>query len=278
MADAIDIGPLPDYDNPPVVETVLGVQFERLRLKNAHLGAFWKTFDETEWPTVSDAPLLSNQRERFDAGAVWERALHFQLTQDPAGRMQIKNANSDRMIQVQNTRLHLNWLKKTGQSYPRYETVRGEFAAVLEKFRQFVAREKLGDFRPNQWEVTYVNQIPQETVWETPTDWGFFRPLGSVPTIERVIEGESFSGEWHFVIPGKRGRLHAEWQHGKASAEQKEGSERDFVRLTLTARGEISQGDPAAILEGLDLGRSTIVRSFRNLMSDEANHAWKLKS
>jgi len=50
---------LPDYVNPPVVETILGVQFERLpAFKNAHLGAFWKTLDTREW-----ADVLPNQQD-----------------------------------------------------------------------------------------------------------------------------------------------------------------------------------------------------------------------
>ena len=32
-----------------------------------------------------------------------------------------------------------------------------------------------------------------------------------------------------------------------------------------------------AVLDGLDLGRKTIVRSFKSLMSDEANKYWGLK-
>ena len=277
MPDALD---MPDYANPPVVETVLGVQFDRLPLKNAHLGAFWKTLDASLWPTVMDAPLLPSQHERFDATA-WERAVRLQLTEDPAGRAQIRNADANRMIQLQKNRLHLNWLGTQGDTYPRYDSVRTEFVTVLNQFAEFVSQEKLGEFRPNQWEVTYVNQIPQGTVWTTPADWGFFRPLGTMPTIEGVIEGESFAGEWHFVMPDKRGRLHINWQHGKeAERDRPEASERKVIRLTLTARGSLAEVGDAGdrILEGLDLGRATIVRSFRSLMSEDANRYWGLKT
>lgn len=278
MADTSNLGPLPDYENPPVIETVLGVQFDRLaRVKNAHLGAFWKTLDPNEWPTVADAPLLPPQFERFEATAGWGRGVQLQLTQDPACRVQIKNRDGDRMIQVQNGRMHFNWLGKQGVPYPRYDKVRDEFVSVWERFMKFVAGEDLGDLRPNQWEVTYVNQISQGTVWTTTSDWGFFRPLGSVPTLENLIEGEDFGGEWHFVIPGQRGRLHIEWQHGKVSRDEKQGNGKDFVRLTLTARGPIGGSGSAPILDGLDLGRSTIVGAFRSLMSDEANRFWGLK-
>jgi hypothetical protein len=97
----MELGPLPDYETPPVVETVLGVQFERLPgFKNGHLGAFWKSLPRGEWPTVSDAPPLEPQFERFEPSARWVRGLHIQLTQDPTSRLQIKNQAGDRMIQI----------------------------------------------------------------------------------------------------------------------------------------------------------------------------------
>ena len=61
-------GPFPDYVDPPVVETILGVQFDPLASwRNAHLGVFWKTLNTDDWPNVSDAPPLQPQFERFAA-------------------------------------------------------------------------------------------------------------------------------------------------------------------------------------------------------------------
>ncbi len=67
------------------------------------------------------------------------------------------------MIQVQNGRLHLNWLGR-GQ-YPRYATIRPEFDQALAAFTAFVADEDLGEIRANQREITYVNQIPKGPLW-----------------------------------------------------------------------------------------------------------------
>jgi len=274
--------PFPDYANPPVVETVLGVQFDRLpKLKNGHLGAFWGTLNQAEWPTIGDAPLLASQFEQFSNASRWARAIQLQFTQDPSCRIQIKNADANRMIQLQNSRLHFNWIKAEGGEYPRYGAVRREFVSVLEQFTSFVTSVQLGEFRPNQWEVTYVNQIPAGTVWGSPADWGFFSPLAGLPTLNGLIEGESFGGEWHFVIPNQRGRLHVNWQHGKA-ATGKDGelAGEDSIRLNLTARGPIQPNEPGGdeLLAGLDLGHETIVRTFSCLMSESANRYWGLKN
>lgn len=278
MPDDINRGPTPDYENPPVVETVLGVQFERLpNFTNGHLGAFWKSLDTDEWPSTQNAPSLPPRFERFGDSERWGGGLQVQLTQYPSSRLQIKNKAGDRMIQLQNGRFHFNWIDQEDGSYPRYDNVQEGFATSVQQFIDFVDREKAGEFRPNQWEVTYINVIPAGTVWESPSDWEFFRPLGSVPSIAGLVRGESFTGEWHFVIPEQRGRLHAKWQHGKRSEADQDDEE--VVRLELTARGAVEEAgsDIASILEGLDLGHKTIVCAFREFMSAEANKYWGLK-
>jgi hypothetical protein len=139
-----------------------------------------------------------------------------------------------------------------------------------------VDHANIGELRLNQWEATYINQIPRGTVWQRPDDWTFFSPLRCVPTIDGIVEGEEFTGEWHFVIPDKRGRLHIQWQH--ALSAMPDEPEREIIQLTLTARGPLEPraNDTQPVLNGLDLGRETIVRAFAHLMSNEANKHWGL--
>ena len=276
MKHATEQSALPDYGNPPVVETVVGVQFEPLSgFTNAHLGAFWQALGISEWPMVQDVPPLPRQEERFTPEAQWGKALRLQLTQNPASRLQIRNRDGNRLLQLQDGRMHLNWLGEGGDRYPRYALVRAEFDNLLTQLARFVDASQLGVLTPDQWEVTYVNRIRQG-LWTTPADWNFFSPLNGMPSLEGVIEPESFTGEWHFVIPEQRGRLHIHWQH----ARETESDEDSQVLLTLTARGPIGNetGFNSSVLAGIDLGRETIVRSFRHLMSDPANTEWKLKN
>jgi uncharacterized protein (TIGR04255 family) len=268
---------LPEYENPPLVEVILGVQFERLSaFKNAHLGAFWKMLDR-DWQTPSDAAPLQPQFERFEDSAKWGHVGgQLLLVSDPPLRVQIKNRKGDQMIQLQNGRLHFNWLGEAGGSYPHYDKVRDHFTWALGQLMEFSERENLGPIKPNQWEVTYLNHIPHGTVWRTPKDWGFFRPLAGLPAMDGLFQGESFGGEWHFVLPDRRGRLHVNWKHGIASG----GPAKEMIVLNLTARGGVASADPdivPSVVKGLDLGHETIVRSFAELMSDEANSYWGRK-
>jgi uncharacterized protein (TIGR04255 family) len=269
--------PLPDYSNPPLVETILGLQFDPIPgLTNAHLGAFWKAIS-VDWPSVADAMPLPSQFEQFNEAAKWANmGISIGVRQEMPSRVQIKNKNADRMIQIQNGRFHFNWLGRSDAAYPRYATIRQQFVDALEQFTAFVARENLGEFRPNQWEVTYLNHIAKGIVWKSPDDWSFFKPLAAVPTIAGLVEGESFSGAWRFAIPQQRGRLHVQWEHGL----RHEPNGQEVIVLTFTARGPIhTNGNPEqSILDGVDLGHETIVRSFARLMTSAANGHWGLKN
>jgi uncharacterized protein (TIGR04255 family) len=271
----MQLGPFPEYDRPPVVETILGVQFQPLaKFSNGHLGAYWKILGSKDWPTLTDAPPLEPQFEQFTEEARWIPAgVLMKLSQDLSSRLQMKNEKGDQMIQLQNGRLIFNWLGTAGTGYPGYPAVRARFVSAVEQLVRFLADEQLGSFQPNQWEVTYLNHIPKGTVWQSAHDWGFFKPLGAVPTLNGLIEGESFGGGWHFRLPGERGRLHIQWQHART------GQGKEIIVLNLTARGWVMEQENrvAAVLNGLDVGRRTIVSSFAQLMSKQANDYWGLK-
>ncbi|MGE4000461.1 MAG: TIGR04255 family protein [Planctomycetaceae bacterium] len=271
--------PLPDYESPPVVETILGVQFDPLeKLTAPLLGAFWCTI-RNEWPNASEAPYLESKFEQFGADRPWSR-LRLQLKQGhPPIRLQLRNEASDRMIQVQNSRLHVNWMGYEGADYPRYPAVRSRFENAWERFTRFVETENLGQISPNQWEVTYLNHIPIGSVWNTPKDWSFLRFVGDTSVVDDVAQFERFQGGWRFALPENSGRLHVSWKTASRRKSEDSDEELDVVVLEQTARGPLSKdADAAAIIERLDAGRSAIVRSFSRLMSKEANAYWGYQS
>jgi uncharacterized protein (TIGR04255 family) len=184
------------------------------------------------------------------------------------------------MIQVQNGRFHFNWIGKgTSDGYPRYSAVMDEFKRYLNLFITFLRERNFGELKADQWEITYINQIPKDTVWKSPSDWSFFKLLGSAPAETRFINEESFSGDWRFAIRDRLGRLHAQWKHGITSTPDNT-KEIEVVWLTLTARGSINsetEQSTTKIMDGLDLGHNIVVCAFRDFMSDDANRYWGLK-
>jgi len=273
---------LPSFERPPVVETVLGVQFKPLSgFCNAHLGAFWKHLGGDwckllgkDWSLLSDAPTLEPRFERFEGGEAWAQlGSGIRLTADPSARLQIRSAAGDAMIQLQNGRLHYNWLGTRGGDYPCYKNVRPRFDELLRGFKGFVSSEGLGELAPNQWEITYVNHMPKGGVWNVPSDWAsVLVGLPGVWAEPSPVRLESFAGAWHFQIDPQRGRLHAEIRSARAGSA--EGPE--VLRLTLTARGPTS--DERGVSQGLDLGRKAIVKTFKEITSPKAHEYWGLRT
>ena len=272
-------GKLPSFDRPPVIETVLGVQFQPLpELTNAHLGVFWRRLGP-DWPNVSDAPPLDPAFEQFDEKRAWGGPiLQLKLTQEPAGRLRIRNATEDQMLQVQNGRLHYNWLGKDGGEYPRYKnTIRPGFDKALATLKEFLAEESIGELKLNQWEVTYVNHLLKGTVWNEPADWaGLFPSLAAPSAGTRAARLESFGGHWHYEIEPQRGRLHVELQHGRGASPDAP----EMLEMKLTARGPIGAGEDEGLNvdQGLNLGHETIVTAFRDLTSPEAHKTWGISN
>ena len=150
------------YKNPPVVETVLSVQFSPLaNLGVGLLGSYWKELG-SGWPHVTDAHAVAPVFERFESAKTWELSeLSVKFSQQVDVRLQIRNAVKDRMIQVQNGRFFYNWLETSVVEYPSYEAVRPEFDGHWDKFRESVVfNSDEISVQPNQWEVIYVNHLP----------------------------------------------------------------------------------------------------------------------
>lgn len=265
----------PSFRKPPVVETVLGVQFEPIKgLTTGHLGAFWKSLG-TEWPHVADAPLLDPAFERFGNEVRWESiGIKLRVQADHGSRLKITIKAEDRMIQVQNGRLHYNWLRGSAAEYPRYKaTIKPGFDETLKQFQTFLQREGLGPFQANQWEITYVNHLMKGEVWESPADWlALLGGLMPRDGLHETVKLESIGAEWHFEIQPRRGRLHLELQHGRAG--DAEGPE--MLTMKLTARGPVREGiGDASVDGGITLGHDVIVDTFKRLMSNAAHDFWE---
>jgi len=249
---------------------VLSVQFDPLEgLSAGYLGAFWKELGK-DWPSPSDAPSVEPVFERFSEKSAWEpAALKFRVSQQIELRLQIFNANKDRMIQVQNDRFFYHWLGTSGNPYPSYKDTRPEFDEYWEKFRTFVlASHSDSDvsIQLNQWEVIYVNHIPKGTVWKDKGKLDELFPfLGNTNLDVENLRMERIGGEWQFEILPQRGRLYV-----RLSETQKDNE--PVLVMTLTARGPIDS--EVSIDSGLDLGHELITRAFCTLTSSDAHQQW----
>ncbi len=264
---------LPSFRKPPVVETVLAVQFDPIDgLSNAHLGAFWKSLGEP-WGNPVDVPPLGRAAEYFDDDAWVPIGLNLRFGENAEARLRIVRADNDHMIQLQNGWFIYNWRRTDKETeYPRYSNVRKAFDTHLTKFRNYLESANLGDIRPNMWEVTYVNHIEQGPLWKTARDWSelFPRLFGSSPT-RSGVEFEGARGEWRYILGARQGRLRVFLDHARRD------DKREFLILRLTARGQLESSDGVwrDMDVGLGLGHAAIVNTFTDITSTRAHELWE---
>ena len=264
--------PLPTYGNPPLVETVLSVQFDPIaKMTSAHLGAFWH-LRRDEWPRVQIQPTIDPSFESFKEAERWlPPKLSVQFSQAPDIRVQMINANDDRLIQLQRDRLAFNWRRRRGEEYPRFHQLREEFDGALHDLRAFVDAETLGNIEPRQWEVVYVNHIAKGDLWKAPADWPEVLSglLPRLPSMTHGADVRAFQGQWVFELTPQRGRLYV-WVTPARTADKEP---EDVLLLRFTARGPIGNGQD--LDNGLNLGHRAIVESFDRLISPKARQHWQ---
>ena len=102
----------PDFINPPIVEIVFCPQFSPLtKLSAGHFGLFWKELGD-DWIEPGDEVPVQDQFELFDR----PQPLGFQIGLVPLklpGRFTLGHKSKDRLLQIQSSRLWLNWRNGT---------------------------------------------------------------------------------------------------------------------------------------------------------------------
>ncbi|VTU00669.1 Uncharacterized protein OS=Singulisphaera acidiphila (strain ATCC BAA-1392 / DSM 18658 / VKM B-2454 / MOB10) GN=Sinac_4195 PE=4 SV=1 [Gemmataceae bacterium] len=243
------------------------------RMASSHYGAFWQTcLPPAEWTEATDAPPLPEQFESFEDPPTWvfpQVLLKF----GPAGpgRAQIRSADGERIIQLQPNRFIYNWQRRSGE-YPSYEGVYRGFETYFSQFEEFVRGRNLGSILPNQWEINYVNRIDPGPLWETPADWHKVIPgLLSPPPSSLPFTSGGLSGEWHYDLPGKQGRVHIAIGQGATDAH---GAKSSLV-LRTTVRGPVGEAGIRDWQAGFEIGHRAAGSAFTALTSSEAQHEWE---
>lgn len=266
---------LPNFDNPPVTEVALAVQFEPLSaLRTTQIVLLWNEFRE-RFPKIEEHLPRTPAFEEF--GIFKPGKIDFQLHQEiPVPRFWFLNDSGTELIQIQQDRFVHNWRKfGKGEEYPRYPYIREMFQSELDIFRQFLDREKLGELVPNQCEVTYVNQIIEGQGWERR---GQLEQLFTVWRLQYsdsfLQEPEEISFSVQYLIPGDDdqpiGRLHINVQPAIRREDEKL-----IIALNITARGKPPSNDLEGILSFLDTGREWVIRGFTSITTNKMHQIWE---
>jgi uncharacterized protein (TIGR04255 family) len=272
---------LPVFERPPVTELVLGVQFEPLPIQTAHLGLYWNE-RRGLYPKVGQQPALDPVIETFGTKHVVPPGgdAPFKLmAQFETPRCWYLDEKENRVVQVQADRLVHNWRKMQDadrDTYPHYDVMRDSFLAELTAFEKFLSREELGALKPNQCEVTYVNQIERSGVWENFGQAHKVFSLWAPPSGQFLPPPEDVRFAVRYVInddAGKPvGRLHLSVQPAYTRKDQTE-----VFALNLMARGAPEGEGIEGVVRFLDRGHRSIVLGFAELTTAAMHQVWGRK-
>lgn len=266
---------LPDFRKPPLVETVLSLQFEPIAgLTTAHLGLLWQRFRE-QLPLIEQQPPLPPVVEKFGPPAPALVEVTFE-EKPPVPRLWFLNQDRTELIQVQADRFIHNWRKMEGsEPYPRFEPIRDRFRNKVDTLVQFLKEERMGTPVVNQCEVTYVNHIEPSGVWQRHgqlekviSNWR------AAPEPQFLPEAEDGGLRLRFVIRNESGdpvgRLHVIFQPA-----WKKTDNTPIMVLNLIARGAPLGGGIEGAFRFFELGRRWIVKGFAELTTSDMQRAWE---
>jgi len=267
---------LPDFDDPPVVEVYLSVQFEPIvEFDAGRLNACWNEL-RSEFPRAKHQLVLGHELEQF-GGAPAQPTPPVQLwSLEVPVRLALTSADGARLIQIQADRFVHNWRKiAVAAPYPRYEEIRERFEAYFATFNRVLGGYGLDLPRIDQCEISYINRIPAiESRGSLAGADRVFRQLQAVQNAGDLPVLEDVGVRARYVLSSNRNdpfaRLHTLMQP-LPSAE-----ERAFL-FSLLVRGRPAIPTTEGALDFFDLGRVTIVRAFAALTTPAMHKIWGRK-
>ncbi len=252
---------LPSYRNPPIYEVVRGIRFDKPdKLRIPHIGLLWDKF-RSDYPIIQHAPpIVSGQDVQMDI-----------QSGIPLPRVWLINESDDQLVQFQFDRFYFNWRRRK-EAYPRYSYVIKRFESVLDTTVNFFNEFEIGELRPIECELSYINHIPQGQGWNTIDDlpkifsdfvWNQ-KPGRFLPNPEKV--------NWHAKY-----KLQEGWVYLIVNLRQAIQSV-DKVPLfvfELTARGLGESTDKNGVREWFDAAHECIIRGFTDLTTYEVQKIWE---
>lgn len=265
---------LPKFDNPPVIESVLGVEFAPLpKWGVPHFGLYWQAI-RSAFPLFSTQPPLPSRTEIFGEPVKEEVSIPFPLAGAPQIRCWFSDESQSTLIQVQRDHFLCNWRKMPSDSeYPRFHNTKLRFEKEWERFEHFVRSEQLGELNVKQCEVSYINHIELEAGWQGLANFDDIFPCWAgkgtdvfLPSPDTVVINTSY------IIPENRGRLRLSLEPVFRHADAKE-----LIQFTVTAMVIPKATDSAQVMEAIELGHEWAVRGFTDFTSAKMHQVWERK-
>ena len=264
---------LPEFDNPPINELVLGVQFApQPGYSQIHAGDVWRLFKD-KYPLVQEYPALQPVFETFGQPTM-QQSFNFELH---AGgnhdRFWFMTQDGSELLQFQQDRFLHNWreVPGLGNPYPRFEVVfekfRRELLALADYFKGIAPPEARRAFTCNQAEISYVNHIhlSKGASASDVRQWLNIADFQESPA-------DDFAIVWRRVLKNESGKPYARFFGDVKTGLTQSGE--SMIVVSRTVRGIPSVASIGNVAEFLRQGREIIVREFAKMTTESAHKEW----
>lgn len=258
---------LPEFENPPLDEVILGIQFDPISGFNSFAAyQIWEHL-KNELPRIEEQPLLTPQFETF-GGNPTQNGLKLQFgSGQPSSRFWFISQDENHLVQLQHDRILLNWRKRSeDDSYPRFENIRDIFSKNISDISNVIQENYDQILQINQAEVTYINLVDVDdfnNIGEWISTW-------RSPDFDIEVINMFFAE----AIKDKDSRSFARMHHEINSVFSQDGSTKAF-RIGLTFRGKPVGKNVDDAIDFITEGREKIVNRFTELTTEKAHKDWK---
>lgn len=261
---------LPDYENPPLSEVVLGVQFvPPPGYQQIYSRDVWELF-KNDFPKVKEVEALPPSFETFGLPKIKRSDIKL-LTGATHDRFWFLSEDETELIQFQQDRLLHNWrkLKDGSNPYPRFEKILPKFESELLKLEEYyLSNFTFMGLEINQCELTYVNHITLSDKKQPFDKW------------VRIVNLESLEFEDVSITTQKQLTSDDDEPYGRLICVCNSTFDQDMkpiIELRLTVRGAPAKTNIEESLILLKNGRDIIVNSFDEITTKLAHEKWRKK-
>ena len=242
------------FDNAPIAEVVLGLQFNEPVFTYKFIYDFYNSIKEN-FPEVQENQILPTVIEKTDEPA------ENKILQGFNSRKFFIHKNQNKLIQIQPDRLLFNWRKlENATEYPHFANVKDEFIKMFS-----IIDEKLNiNLKINQLEMTYVDNIfiDQHNAdnFNTKTIFKIFSLNKDVKSTEYKIS---------YPIVGLNGNVLLSINSAKTKKDQ-----RKLLIMESTTRGALNG---MSINEWFEASHKELLDLFVTITTDSAKEIWGIK-
>ncbi|MEM7242998.1 MAG: TIGR04255 family protein [Pseudomonadota bacterium] len=257
---------LPSFENPPINEVVMAIQFTPVEGFNVlHYNDVYSLF-EKDFKHHQQKPRLQPTFETFGGNS--SDPISIELTSGmELPRMWFVSKKGEKLIQFQDDKFIFNWRKRSMKpTYPRYENLLVEFQNLLEKLSNYFKSNFKSEIEITQIELSYLNIIPLRNLTEI-DKWI------KLPKID-LEDVESLNVSMARVLQDASGASFARFSTSVATATNRNSGDR-AIQLGLSVKGRPSEEmDQLLPIDFFNLAREKIVTTFNDITTSKAHKAW----